>query len=156
MKRSRKSHQRGNGLVEFVLVAPWFFFLFVGVTQAGFAIYGLIAVQNAARVAALHLAANPVAATDQAGACSLVIQELKGLPNIGSSFSSNCNSSPVIVTVTYCDNHTPCNGVTTSVDDGPAAFVSVTYYPPAMAQQPIGGMSSITRTMEMRLRDPLP
>ena len=156
MNPSSNTKKQGNGLIEFVLVAPWFFFIFMGVTQAGFGLYGLIAVQNAARVAALHLAANAVAATDQAGACSLAIAELKGLPNIGSTFSSTCQASPLSVSVAYCDSTVPCTGTATSVDNGPAAFVSVTYTLPAMVQFPVSGLSSITRTMEMRLRDPLP
>jgi Flp pilus assembly protein TadG len=156
MKRPDRSRKKGNSLIEFAMLAPWFFFLFTGVMDAGFATYGLIAVQNAARIAALHGAANASAATDQAGACALVIQELQGLPNIGSSFSSNCTSNPVTVTINYCDNNTPCSGTSTSVDSGPATFVTVNYQLPAMFQLPIAGVTSITRTAEMRLRDPLP
>jgi len=156
MRNPRRQKQRGNSLVEFVLVAPWFIFLFAGVTQAGFVIYSLIPVQNAARVAALHLAANPTVAADQAGACKLAIQELKGLPNIGTSFSSSCNASPLTVTANYCDASVPCSGSTMSVDGGPAAFVNVTYTLPPMVQFPAPGLSTVTRTMEMRLRDPLP
>jgi Flp pilus assembly protein TadG len=155
MRRPNKSRQRGNSLIEFVLVAPWFFLLFTGVVDAGFATYGLIAVENAARVAALHGAANMVTASDQAGACALVIQELKGLPNVNSSFTSSCNASPITVTVNYCDSSTPCTGSTTSVDNGPATFVAVTYQLPPLFQLPISGLTSITRTAEMRLRDPL-
>jgi Flp pilus assembly protein TadG len=156
MQRHNKCREQGNSLIEFVLVAPWFFLLFTGVVDAGFATYGLIAVENAARVAALHGAANLVTASDQAGACSLVIQELQGLPQIGSSFSSSCNGSPVTVTVNYCDSSTPCTGSATSVDNGPATFVAVTYQLPQLFQLPISGLTSITRTAEMRLRDPLP
>jgi hypothetical protein len=125
------------------------------VVDAGFAIYGLIAVQNAARVAALHGSANVNTASDQAGACALVLQELKGLPKIGSSFSSNCNSAPITVTANYCDSSTPCTGSTTSIDNGPATYVAVTYQMPQLFNLPISGLSSITRTSEMRLRDPL-
>ena len=156
MKGSRRRREKGNSLVEFALIAPWFFFLFTGVVDAGFATYGLIAVQNAARVAAIHSAANATAATDQSGACAIVLQELQGLPNINSSFSSNCTSNPVTVKVNYCDNSTPCTGSTTSVDNGPATFVTVTYQMPALFSLPIASVSSITRTAEMRLRDPLP
>jgi len=156
MKRTRKVQQRGSSLIEFVLVAPWYFLLFSGVLQAGFAICGLIAVQNAARVAALHLSANPAAATDQPGACTLAIKELKGLPNTGAGFTSDCNASPLTVTVKYCDAAIPCTGSATSIDGGPAAFVRETYNLPTVVQFPIAGLPAITRTMEMRLRDPLP
>ena len=156
VKQRDKSREGGNSLIEFAMIAPWFFVLFTGVADAGFATYGLIAVQNAARVAALHGAANATTAADQAGACALVIQELTGLPKIGSGFSSNCSSDPVTVTVNYCDGTTPCTGSTTSVDSGPAAFVAVTYQLPHLFQVPFTGLTSITRTAEMRLRDPLP
>jgi Flp pilus assembly protein TadG len=156
MKKRNNSGKRGNSLVEFALIAPWFFVLFTGVTDAGFATYGLIAVQNAARVAAIHSAENVTTASDQAGACALVLQELKGLPKVGSSFTSSCNADPITVTVNYCDGTTPCSGSTTSIDNGPAAFVTVTYQLPPMLQLPLRGLSSITRTAEMRLRDPLP
>ena len=149
MKRS------GNSLIEFVLLAPWFFLLFAGVTQVGFTLYGLIAVQNAARVAALHVAANPATATDQAGACALVIEELKGLPNINSTFGGSCNAAPVTVSASYCDSSVPCTGAATSADSEAAAVVTVTYFAPAMVRFPVAGLSSITRTVEMRLRDPL-
>jgi Flp pilus assembly protein TadG len=156
MRKTRGCGRNGNSMVEFALIAPWYFFLFAGTLQTGFTLYGLMAVQNAARVAAIHVAANKVAAGDQAGACAIVIQELQGLPNINSSFNSNCSAAPVTVTVNYCDDNVPCNGTLTSVDNGPAAFVSVKYNLPAAAQFPVPGLTSITRTMEMRLRDPLP
>lgn len=155
MRAPNKSRE-GNAIVEFALIAPWFFLLFTGVVDAGFATYGLIAVENAARVAALHGAANAVTASDQAGACTLVIQELQGLPQVGSSFSSSCNSNPVTVSVNYCDGSTPCTGSTTSIDNGPATYVAVTYQLPSLFQLPISGLTTITRTAEMRLRDPLP
>ncbi len=153
MRKTSKNKTNGNSLIEFALVAPWFFFLFTGVSDAGFATYGLIAVQNAARVAALHSAANATTASDQAGACALAIEELKGLPRVSSSFSSSCTSSPVTVTATYCDGSTPCSGSTTSIDSQPATFVSVTYQLPKLFGFPISGMTSITRTAEVRLRD---
>jgi len=155
-RRSRRPGEKGNSLIEFAFIAPWFFVLFTGVVDTGFATYGLIAVQNAARVAALHGAANVTTASDQAGACAMVIQELRGLPQIGSSFSSTCSSDPLRVTVRYCDGSTPCSGSATSVDNGPATFVSVTYQLPHLFQLPLTGLTSITRTAEMRLRDPLP
>jgi Flp pilus assembly protein TadG len=143
-------------MVEFALIAPWYFLLFSGTLQTGFILYGLMAVQNAARSAAIHLAANRAAATDQAGACSMAILELQGLPNINSTFSSSCSGAPLTVTANYCDSSVPCSGTLTSADNGPAAFVSVRYNLPAAAKFPVPGFTSITRTMEMRLRDSLP
>lgn len=151
-----KKSKAGNSLIEFVLFAPWFFFLFTGVMDAGFAIYGLVVVQNAARVAALHAAGNATSAHDQAGACALVISELQGLPNVGAGFSSDCTAQPIRVSVNYCDGTTPCSGTQTSADNGPATIVTVTYDFPRMFQFPIGGFTNVTRSAQMRLRDPLP
>src|SRR5579871_4814093 len=102
MNNSPRSREGGNSMVEFALIAPWYFLLFAGTLQTGFILYGLISVQNAARSAAIHVAANQVAAADQAGACALVIRELQGLPLINSSFSSSCGGAPVTVTAHYC------------------------------------------------------
>ena len=148
-----RAAERGNAVVEFTLLLPWLFMLFTAVFDFGFYAYALIAVENAVRVAALHGAANSVAAGDQAGACSLVVEELRGLPNINQSFSSSCNSDPVTVSSQYCDGTTACATGVNSADNGPAVFVSVTYQMPVMFRVPIQGVSKITRTAQMRLRD---
>ena len=49
-RRSRR--KRGSSLVELTLISPWLLFLFVGVVDVGFFTYSLIAVENAARIAA--------------------------------------------------------------------------------------------------------
>lgn len=41
MKRPDRSRKKGNSLVEFAMLAPWFFSLFTCVIDAGFATYGL-------------------------------------------------------------------------------------------------------------------
>jgi Flp pilus assembly protein TadG len=156
MQMNQNRARRGNSMIEFVLIAPWFFFLFTGLLNAGIATYGLIAVQNAARVAAVHTSENTTTASDQAGACALVVAQLKGLPFMGSDFSGSCTGQPLTVTATYCDGTTPCFGSSMSVDGGPATFVRVTYSLPPLFQFPISSMATISRTAEMRLRDPLP
>ena len=145
--------RRGNALVEFSLMMPWLVFLFTGTFDFGFYSYSLISVENAARAAALHASANTTTAADQSGACAIAIQELNGLPNIGSSFSSSCNAAPIQVSVSYCDGTTPCTGSSTSADGQPAAFVTITYQLPPLFHLPVTGLQSITRTVEMRLRD---
>ena len=147
------ARERGNAVIEFSLLLPWLFMLFTGVFDFGFYAYALISVQNATRVAVLHGAANSVIAGDQAGACRLAVEELRGLPNIGQSFTSSCDSDPLTVTAQYCDGTTACGGGATSADNGPAAFVTITYQMPAMFRTPIGGLSHVSRTAEMRLRD---
>jgi Flp pilus assembly protein TadG len=149
----RRAAERGNAVIEFSLLLPWLFLLFTSVFDFGFYAYALISVENAARVAALHGAANSTVAGDQTGACNLVVEELRGLPNIGKSFSSSCSSDPLTVTAQYCDGSTTCNSGVNSADNGPAAYVTVTYQMPALFRVPIGGVARLTRTAEMRLRD---
>lgn len=150
---SGRADERGNAVIEFSLLLPWLFMLFTAVFDFGFYAYALISVQNAARVAVLHGAANSMVAGDQSGACNLALEELRGLPNIGQSFTSSCGSDPVTVTSQYCDGNTACGAGTTSADNGPAAFVTITYQMPPLFRMPIRGLSHITRTAEMRLRE---
>jgi len=91
---SRRKASAGNSIIEFSLLLPWFLFLFTGVFDFGFCAYALIAVQDAARVAVLHSAANAATAGDQGGASSLAVQELTGLPTVGPSYNGACNADP--------------------------------------------------------------
>jgi Flp pilus assembly protein TadG len=145
--------ENGNSIIEFCLVLPWFVLLFTGVLDFGFYTVGLIGVQNATRVAALHASANSTTAADQSGACALAIEELRALPNIGSSFSSSCSAAPITLSTAYCDGSTACSGSATSVDGGPAAYVTVAYQLPSLFRVPLGGTTVITRSAEVRLRD---
>ena len=151
----QKSRERGNSVIEFTLLLPWLLFLFMGVFDFGFYTYALISMENAARVAAVRAAANSGVAADQHGACALAIEELRGLPNIGQTFNSPCNSDPVTVTSVYCDDSTPCAAGLTSADSGPAVLVTVTYQMPALFRVPIRGLSRLSQTAQMRLRDTL-
>jgi Flp pilus assembly protein TadG len=81
------------------LLAPWFFFLFIGVVDVGFYCYDLIAVENAARVAAEFTSSGTSNAANQGGACTMVKLELASVPNI-SGIAGPCNSLPLIVTAT--------------------------------------------------------
>ena len=152
--RSR-TRQRGNSIIEFCLVLPWLILLFTGVFDFGFYCYAFISVKNAARVAVLHAAANTSTAADQSGACQLVTQEMSSLPNIGSAFSTTCSGSPLTVTVSYCAGSSACGSATSSADSGPAALVTVAYQMPVLFRMPIKGISIVTQSAEMRLRDTL-
>src|SRR5215471_3378731 len=77
-RRSRR--RRGSALVELTLIAPWFLFLFVGVVDMGFYTYSLIAVENAARVAAEYTSKNSALAGNTDAACTKVRAELEMLP----------------------------------------------------------------------------
>ncbi len=99
--------QRGNAIIEFSLMVPWIFFLFVGALDFGFYAYALISVQNAARAATLQLAAVQ-ANYDQAladptplelaVACPAVRGELLKMPNF-SDLPADCSARPLDVTV---------------------------------------------------------
>ncbi|HLK62162.1 MAG TPA: TadE/TadG family type IV pilus assembly protein [Bryobacteraceae bacterium] len=151
-----RAHRRGNAIIEFCLIFPCVIFLFTGVFDLGFYAYAFISVKNAARVAALHGSANNAAAIDQAGACKLVMEEMRSLPNIGPSFSGSCSGLPLSVAANYCNGTTACGSSGSTADSGPAALVTVTYQMPPLFRVPIQGVTAITQTAEMRLRDTLP
>lgn len=73
-------------------------FLFIGVVDLGFYCYDLMAVENAARVAAEYTSSGSSTASDSTGACTRVLAELASLPNV--SGLSSCNALPIQVTVT--------------------------------------------------------
>jgi Flp pilus assembly protein TadG len=150
--KSNKKRQLGNALVEFALVFQLMLVLLLSSFNIGVYAYGLIAVQNAARTAALRNSGGAETAADQAGACAMAIRELRGLPNIGPAFAGSCSSGPLIVSSTGCDGTIACPSGTTSADGAPAAFVRVTYTLPQLFQFPAESAKTITRTSEMRIR----
>lgn len=136
--------RKGNNLIEFSLLMPWFFFLFVGVFDFGFYDYSLIALQDGLRVAAVNAAQNSALAGDSTTACTYVLDALRYLPNIGTSVTS-CSSSPITVTATYGSGAGP--------DGGSESTVSATYTTPQVIPIPglLSGQYTITRTLHMRL-----
>ena len=100
----RKRRESGQAIVESALLAPWIFFLFVGVFDLGFYAYGAICTQSAARAAATQTA-TAVGSFYQSDtlACTAVLNELSLLPNVVSV--SSCGAKPVQVTrKTLCDS----------------------------------------------------
>jgi Flp pilus assembly protein TadG len=142
--------QRGNGIIEFSLMAPWLIFLFIGALDWGFYAYSLIATEAAARVGALYASTSSTTATDSTTVCTYALQQLLKMPNVGSSVttcasgSSVTSSQPVGVSAT----------AVTGPDSNNAAQVSVTYQTPIF--MPLLGtlpkQLTITRTIVMRLR----
>ena len=141
-KSSRARRKRGGAVMEMALLLPWVFLLFVGALDWGFYAYSLISMQAAIRTAVLYTSTNTATKTDVATACTLVVGELKGLPNIGTA-SNDCSSNPV-VTATG----------TTGPDSSAAALVTVRYQ--SVSLIPIPGLLSkqftITRSGTMRIR----
>lgn len=140
MQRNRREH--GSSVIEFSLLAPWILFLLVGTFDLGFFCYSLISVENAARVAAEYTSKSPSVSSAQATACTLVLNELKMLPNLGGV--TNCNASPVVVTA----------AAVTGTDGSPATSVSVTYTGSRLIPIPglLAGTLNFTRTVQMRVR----
>jgi Flp pilus assembly protein TadG len=140
-RRDKVSFRRGNSMVEFTLLLPWFVFLFIGTIDMGFYCYALIAVQGAARVACTYTALNNLP-NDQANACRYALGQLADLPNFpGASYA--CTAAPITVTAQ------PVTGP----DGQSAAEVVVTYVPPALSGIPniLPGQPTITRTVIMKL-----
>ena len=158
----RKRREGGNSIVEVALMAPWIFFLFVGLFDLGFYTYGAICVQSAARAAAIQTATNagPFYQSDTL-ACTAALNELSLMPNVGLG-TTTCGSLPVIVTrrtlcdstkVTYvtCDAAGPADSV--SNDKAASSIITVQYQSIPLVPIPLilTGRLTITRTAEARI-----
>jgi Flp pilus assembly protein TadG len=139
--------------MEFALIAPLLFPLVLVVFDFGLYAYAFISVENAARVGALRNSGGLDSASDQAAACAMAIEEVRGMPNIGSNFTSTCSGSPLKVTAKLlCPASTNCSGGMATIDSQPAATVTVTYTVPDLFRFPLVAPQSISRTSQMRLR----
>ena len=142
LKRRARS---GHAAVEIALMAPWIFFLFVGVFDFGFYAYAAIATQNAARVGAMYTSSSSTLASDATGACTYVLEEMRQLPNVRNAVTA-CTALPLIVTAASVDP---------GVDGAPASRVSVTYQTIPMIPIPgiMTGQLALTRNVEMRIKE---
>jgi Flp pilus assembly protein TadG len=150
---------QGNAMVEVALLAPWIFFLFVGVLDFGFYSYAAICTQNAARVAALANAYSSSAAPDAAGACITVLQEMKSLPNtrsLSSCGSGTCPSTAGPVNASQPISVTAC--AVTGPDGASAAAVTVAYLSVPLIPIPgiLMGQITLTRTAEVPVLNTIP
>ncbi len=147
---SRNSSRRGSSIIEFSLIFPWYVFLFVGALDSGFFAYALIATQNAARAAAVYCSSSTSAAIDSATACTYAADQLRGMPNIGASYSTSggCLGSPLTVTAALLNSASSPQ----SADGSPATQVTVTYVTPQLIPIPgiFPGQLTITRSVEIR------
>lgn len=137
MKRTR-----GHSVIEVALLAPWIFFLFVGLFDFGFYAYALICVENAARVAVMYTSDGTNSAGDSAIACQYALGELTMLPNLKTAIACGGPLSVTAQSVTGADGHA-------------ASTVSVRYQTIPMIPIPglLAGQMTITRTVQMRLRN---
>jgi len=145
-----RRNQRGNAIIEVALMAPWIFFLFVGVFDMGFYSYAAICTQNAARAVALSSAQASTVAP-----CTVALGELSMLPNVNGV--ATCNALPVQVTVTPLNGSAcPDSATTSGVLYAGTPFCvqsSVTYQTIPLLPIPgvLMGRMTLTRTSQMRL-----
>lgn len=145
-----KAGRRGHAIIEVSLMAPWIFFLFIGVLDFGFYAYASIATESAARVAVEQTSTDANSAADAMAACTYARGELKSLPNMNgvttcaTSASSVSQTQPVAVTAAQV----------VGADGTQASQVTVTYQTIPMIPIPgVMGQMTLTRTAQMRLRD---
>ena len=139
--RGRFGSQKGHAVVEVALLSPWIFFLFAGALDVGSYMEALIATQNAARVAAEYTSSHSSYAGDNSGACTYALGEMNTLPNVHGLTS--CNALPLKVTASSV----------TGADGATASSVSVTYQGQVLIPIPLLGRMTVTRTVQMRMRD---
>ncbi len=139
---STRNHRiRGGSVIEVTLLAPWIFFLFMGVFDLGFYSYALISTQNAARVAAAYTSKSSLTADDSAAACQYALLELHALSNVRGL--SSCNAPPLVVTASLIPGP----------DGAAASAVLVKYTTNKLVPIPgIAGQLTITRTVQMKLK----
>lgn len=155
----RKGGRRGNCIIEFSLLVPWYIFLFVGAFDYGFFSYSLIATQTAAREGAMYCSASfSSQCTDSASStqCGYALDQLRMMPNVGGGLTT-CgtgttvtSSAPVAVSTT-----TPLSAANSP--DGQAnssVGVTVVYITPNLIPIPglLPGQLTITRVVKMRFR----
>lgn len=145
IKRAR-DRRRGTSMIEVTLMAPWILVLFMGILDFGFYSYGLIAAENAARVAVLHSSASSAAAADSTSACALVLNEMKFLPNTRTL--TGCGALPLVVTATLipADNSESADSLAAS------SRVTVQYQSVQLFPIPgVTGRLTVTRWAQMRV-----
>lgn len=121
-------------------MAPWIFFLFVGVFDFGFYAYAFISTENAARVAAMY-AANAGTYADSGAACSYALDELRDMANVGTGVTT-CTAAPVTVSMVSSND---ANG-------DPSMSVTVAYQTAQLIPIPgVTGRLTISRTVQMRV-----
>jgi Flp pilus assembly protein TadG len=143
-KITNRKGRRGNAVIEVTLMAPWIFFLFVGVLDLGFYAYSFISVENAARAAVLLTSRSRVAATDQTDACAVVLNELQWAA-YGRNVSPNCSAAPLVVNATLLPNG--------GLDQTDAAQVEVKYTTIPMIPIPgvLAGSFVVDRVWQMKI-----
>lgn len=149
-RESKRKRQKGGSLLECTFMLPWLIFLFVGAFDWGEYAHALISTEAAARTAATYASGNKTTAVDSTTVCTLALEELRIVVNVGSGITT-CTSSPVVVTTALIG---PGQTNTASADGQLAAQVSVQYS--TISLIPIPGLlknqATFYRVVELRLR----
>ena len=148
-KRSCKRSQAGNAIVEVALLVPWIFFLFVGILDVGFYTYALMAVDNAARTAALQTSLSAGTAGDDAVACFAATREMQSLPNVYGKFTCAASAGGVTQTTPIFAQAT----LNTARSGDFSTIVTITYAAVPLVPIPgvLTGQMTMTRTAEVRV-----
>jgi Flp pilus assembly protein TadG len=131
----KQRRRRGQAIIEVALMAPWIYFVFIGVFDMGFYCYALMTASNAARIAALQVSDSYSTYTTDAAlgtkACLIALNEMQDLPNVygntstcGSGGTGNGNLNNVNVTAVCTGAGCGGGGGTCT---GCSALVTVTY-----------------------------
>jgi Flp pilus assembly protein TadG len=153
LRRPFRGGRRGNNIIEFALLVPWYIFLFVGAVDSGFYCYSLIATQTAAREGAVYCAASQsMPCTDSAMStqCSYALDQLRMLPNVGATVTS-CGTSTTVTASAPVAVSTATITTNPASSTAPGTAVTVVYLTPAMIPIPglLAGQLTITRTVKM-------
>jgi Flp pilus assembly protein TadG len=149
-----KRSESGSSIVEMALLAPWIFFLFIGIFDLGFYLYAASCAQSAARIAAIQTASNPGLSSGllQSMACNAAILEMIRVPNTHTI--AGCDAAPLVVTQQTLNNTTTPACADCVIDPtGVSTLVTVTYQSGLFV--PIPGLLknhlNLTRTSETRM-----
>jgi Flp pilus assembly protein TadG len=162
-KGKKNTRERGQAVIEVTLMAPWIFFLFIGVFDFGFFAYAAICTQNAARQAAVRTAADEFSQSN-ALACTAALSEMNRITNVAGLGSCGatplkvtqktlCTQATVKPTVIVC-NAPGCADCAAGVDPTAASSqVTVTYQSIPLFPIPgvLTGRMNLTRIAEMRI-----
>lgn len=126
------------------LMLPWYIFLFVGAFDWGYYAHALISTEAAARTAGIYAASDTYHAADSSGVCTLVLEELRIVPNVGTNLTT-CTSAPVVATTQL---------LSSGADGQQAAQVAVTYTTLQLIPIPLllKNQATFYRVVQMRLR----
>ncbi len=135
--------RKGNSLIEFSFILPWYVFLFVGTFDLGMYSYSLIALEEGVRMGAVYASQTTTTAADSTNAGKYVLGSIQGLPNIGTTVTTT-STSPIVVTAT----------LGTGPDSAPDTTVTAVYTTPQLIPIPgiLPGQLTITRSVQMRVQ----